>query len=160
MKIIIVFLFFPSDDSQPLKKTTSNKPCSSKPGISGLTSVRRKDQSGQPPVSATSQQSLTSAASSTRAVVGTTGRSSNTSEARKNNSSSYDSSPCVNVGVAEADLVIPPSDEEAEEDEVVPASPPPVKKARFLFQRCFEPTLNSEDLEDEIVYVPDSDEDI
>lgn len=112
-------------------------------------------------MSATSQQSLTSAASSTRAVVGITGRPSNTSEARKNHSSSYESSSCVNVGdgAAQTDLVIPPSDEEAEEDEVVPASPPPVKKARFLFQRCFEPTLNSEDL-DEIVYVPDSDEDI
>ncbi|KAK3927306.1 Cell cycle checkpoint control protein RAD9A [Frankliniella fusca] len=109
--------------------------------------------------SATSQQSTSSATSSVRAVVGTS-VSSTLSRPRPNPLDSFEAS----LDAAEAngfglqDIVIPASDDEAEEDEVVPAPRPPSKKARFFFQRCYEPTLQAADIDGGQVYVPDTDD--
>lgn len=92
-----------------------------------------------------------------RAVVGTRTPSSSS---RQNQSTNESETIASENEAVQNDLVIPESDNEAEDEdeELVPASPPPPKRARMLFQRCFEPTLNSEDFEGGVVYAPDSDE--
>lgn len=110
-----------------------------------------------------SQRSAASATSSTRAVVGAPSSTSSSVQGKQNNGESFESSLRLKDtnGAEQCSLVIPESDPEEEDEDVVPPSPPPpvVNKARLFFKRCFDPTLNSEDLEDDQVYVPDSDED-
>lgn len=103
----------------------------------------------------TSQLSTSSTTSSVRAVVGTS-----TASSRQNQTITASESLRPEHDADQNEVVIPASDNEAEEEEeeLVPASPPPPKRARLLFQRCYEPTLHTEDFEGGVVYAPDSDE--
>lgn len=126
-----------------------------------LSAVQRQQaRSEQTLPNGTSQQSTTSATSSVRAVVGTSGSSSSLSRPRRNPLDGFEESldAAESDGDGINDIVIPASDNEDEEDEVVPSSPRPSKKARFFFQRCYDPTLLAADIDGGQVYVPDTDE--